>query len=254
MKAFGYCRVSSVGQAEEGVSMDGQRAKIAAWCAATDAELVEVFQDAGISGGKTTNRPGLQAALAAVCQGKGKGKGNVLVVYSLSRMARSTRDALAISERLRKAGADLASITERIDTTSAAGKMIFRMLAVMAEFERDVAGERTKMAAAFKRSKGEAWAHAPFGQAKDDAGKLVDDAGELVAIAEVVRLRAAGKTIRAVVAAMNAGPLKSRGGGRWHIRNVQRILGRVAGRSAAAPASPPGAGPITDELDQISSH
>ena len=235
MKAYGYCRVSSVGQAEEGVSMDAQRAKIAAWCAGNDADLVDVFQDAGISGGKTTNRPGLQAALAAVC----KGKGNVLVVYSLSRMARSTKDAITISERLRKAGADLASITERIDTTSAAGKMVFRMLAVMAEFERDLASERTKMAAAHKRSKSEGWAHAPFGQAKDNAGKLVDDDGEQAAIAEVLRLRASGKSIRAVVDAMNAGPYQSRGGGRWHIANVQRVLGRAAGRSAETQASFP---------------
>ena len=65
MRVFGYCRVSTSGQAIDGVSLDAQRAKILAWCAVNDAELVDVFVDAGLSGGKATNRPALQAALDA---------------------------------------------------------------------------------------------------------------------------------------------------------------------------------------------
>jgi DNA invertase Pin-like site-specific DNA recombinase len=68
--------------------------------------------------------------LAAACERKA-----ALIVYSLSRLARSTKDAIAISERLAKNGADLVSLSERIDTTTAAGKIVFRMLAVLAEFE-----------------------------------------------------------------------------------------------------------------------
>lgn len=224
MKAYGYCRVSSVGQAVEGVSLDAQRARIEAWCLANGAELADVFVDAGISGGRADNRPGLQAALAAVC----KAKGSVLVVYSLSRMARSTKDTITIAERLQKAGANLASLSEKIDTTSAAGKMIFRLLAVLAEFERDLASERTKLAAAHKRSKGEAWAVAPFGKTKDDDGKLVDDQAEQKAVAEVVRLRSEGRSIRAIVETMNAAGWTTREGGRFHIATVQRILKRQA--------------------------
>src|SRR6266540_4221445 len=152
ISAFGYTRVSSEGQATEGVSLDAQRARIAAWCAANDAELIDTFVDAGISGGRADNRPGLQRALDAVC----RGKGHVLVVYSLSRMARSTKDTISISEHLHKSGANLVSLSEKIDTTSAAGKMVFRLLAVLAEFERDLASERTKLAAAYKRARGEA--------------------------------------------------------------------------------------------------
>lgn len=224
MRAYGYCRVSSVGQAVDGVSLDAQRAKIAAWCTANDAELVQVYVDAGLSGGRADNRPGLQEALHAVCQGKG----NALVVYSLSRMARSTKDTIVIAERLHKAHANLVSLSERIDTTSAAGRMVFRMLAVFAEFERDLASERTKLAAAYKRARGEGWAHAPYGQTKDDAGKLVDDQAEQEVVAEVLRLRGEGRSIRAIVECMNAGGYQARGGGRFHIASVQRILGRHA--------------------------
>ena len=50
MKAVGYIRVSTQGQAEEGVSLDAQKAKIEAWCMANDYELTAIYEDAGISG------------------------------------------------------------------------------------------------------------------------------------------------------------------------------------------------------------
>jgi len=141
MKAIGYIRVSTAGQVEDGVSLDAQRAKLEAWAGLNGYELTAVFEDAGISGSKASNRPGLQGAIEAACSDKA-----ALVVYSLSRLARSTRDALSISEKLDKAGADLVSLSEKIDTTSAAGKMVFRMMAVLAEFERDQISERTSTA------------------------------------------------------------------------------------------------------------
>ena len=156
-KAIGYIRVSTQGQADEGVSLAAQRAKIEAWCSLNDAELVAVFEDAGISGASMNGREGLHAALKATT------KGMALVTYSISRLARSTRDMLEIAERLDAKGADLVSMTEKIDTTTAAGRMVFKMLAVLADFERDQIGERTKMALAHKKAKGEVkqqWAKA----------------------------------------------------------------------------------------------
>jgi len=139
--AIGYIRVSTEGQAQNGVSLDAQRDRIQAWSSSNGYELAAVHVDEGISGGKLTNRPAAQKAIAEACRRKA-----ALVVYSLSRLARSTRDAIDISEKLHKAGADLVSLSEAIDTTSAAGKMVFRMLAVLAEFERDLVSERTTMA------------------------------------------------------------------------------------------------------------
>jgi len=137
-KAVGYIRVSTAGQANEGVSLDAQGARIRAWCEANGYALTRILSDAGVSGKRADKRARLQAALSDACKLRG-----ALVVYSLSRLARSTKDAIGIAERLDKAGADLVSLTERIDTTTAAGKMVFRMRAVLAEFERDLVSERT---------------------------------------------------------------------------------------------------------------
>ena len=80
--ATAYIRVSTVDQANEGVSLEAQQAKIRAWCELNDYTLVGVFVDAGISGKRADNRPELQNALDA-CK-----KGGALIVYSLSRLAK----------------------------------------------------------------------------------------------------------------------------------------------------------------------
>ena len=112
-QAIGYIRVSTEQQANEGVSLEAQKAKIAAWCVTNGYELVNVFVDAGISGKSMDKRPGLQDAM------KSLKKGMALVSYSLSRLARSSKDALSIGETVAKRKADMVSLSEQIDTTTA---------------------------------------------------------------------------------------------------------------------------------------
>lgn len=238
MIATGYIRVSTEGQAIEGVSLDAQRSRITAWAAAAGAELLDIRVDAGISGGKAENRPGLQRALEMVCAvhpfaGPSPARGGeeqprVLVVYSLSRLARSTRDAIAISERLEKAGADLVSLSEKIDTTSAAGKMIFRMLAVLAEFERDQISERTAAALQHMKAQGKRVGGVPYGY--DPAGPegefLRPNAVEQGGLALMRGLRATGKSFRAIAAAMDENGYATKHGGKWTAEAVRGILKR----------------------------
>ena len=221
MKAIGYIRVSTERQADEGVSLEAQKARIQSWCNANDCELIEVFVDAGISGKSMDKRPGLQQALAAT------GKGMALVVYSLSRLARSTKDTLSISERLDKAGADLVSLSEKIDTTGAAGKMMFRMLAVLAEFERDVISERTTMALAHKKAAGEKYAPVPFGYSELD-GRLIAVESEALVVAEIMQQRSQGQTLQAIATDLNGRGITGKQGGKWHPSTVKCILQRQA--------------------------
>lgn len=225
MKAIGYVRVSTEGQATDGVSMDAQRAKIAAWATVNDAELVDVLEDAGFSGKRADNRDGLQAALDAACREKA-----VLVVYSLSRLSRSTRDTLAIADRIDKAGADLVSLSEKIDTTTAAGKMVFRMLAVLNEFERDQISERTRFALAYKRSIGEkTGGDVPFGyRLSEDGRTLAPDAGEQEAVRLILSLRDKGLSLRAIAARLNAEGYRTKAGRDWSAVQVTRVLRRAA--------------------------
>ena len=99
-KAIGYIRVSTQQQAEEGVSLEAQRTRIEAWCVANDYELTNVYCDSGISGIKS-DRPELLAALEQTT------KDTALICYSLSRLTRSTKDMLQLSEELNRKGANL---------------------------------------------------------------------------------------------------------------------------------------------------
>lgn len=224
-KAIGYIRVSTERQAQEGVSLAAQVSKIQAWAAGNGFELLGVHEDAGISGGKTTNRPGLQAAISEACR-----HGAALVVYSLSRLARSTKDAISISEQLEKGGADLVSLSERIDTTTAAGKMVFRMLAVLAEFERDQISERTSAALAHLKAEGKRVGTVPFGyDLAQDGHSLVPNEREQEVIAVMRSLRARGMSYRRMAEELELLRIPTKNGGdRWHFRTVRLIMAREA--------------------------
>ncbi len=223
--AIGYLRVSTEGQATEGISLVAQRAKIEAWCQVNDIELSGIYVDAGVSGKRADNRPQLQTALEEVCRTRG-----VLVVYSLSRLARSTKDTIQIAERLGKASCDLVSLSEKIDTTSAAGKMIFQMLAVLAEFERNQISERTRAVLQHKRSQGRRVGQIPFGYTlADDGESLIQNESEQRVIALLDQLRSDGLSYSRIAAELNqrAVPTKEEGG-RWGATTVMRILKRMA--------------------------
>ena len=210
------------------MSLDAQRARILAWC---DAQGIaagdrEIHADEGLSGKRADNRPGLQSALDSACAAPG-----ALVVYSLSRVARSVRDTLAIAERLEASGSDLVSLSEQLDTTTAAGKMLFRLLAVLAEFERDLISERTRGGLAFKRSTGARVGSIPRGFRVIDDGRrsrkklpvaLAVDDGEQADLATIRELHKAGVGSRAI-----ARVLAAAGGTRlWPESTIRRILKR----------------------------
>jgi DNA invertase Pin-like site-specific DNA recombinase len=218
-QAIGYVRVSTEGQVHEGISLEAQEARIRAWAIANDYTVTAIHSDAGISGGRADNRPGLQRAIAEA------GQGVALVVYSLSRLARSTKDAIAISEALAKRGADLVSLTERIDTTTASGKMVFRMMAVLAEFERDQISERTKTALAFKKSQSKRVGTVPFGHdLAPDGETLVKNPAEQEAICLILELRKNGLSLRKIKAELEAHGFKTKQARTWSPKVVRSIL------------------------------
>ena len=223
MKAISYCRVSTVGQGEDGISLDLQQTRIAAWCVANDYEQEAVFVET-MSGGKASNRPELQKAIALACRSKG-----VLVVYSLSRLARSVKDTLSIAEQLERASCNLASITERIDTVSALGKMVFRLLSTLNEFERDQLSERTSSAMAHLRSSGKRISsRLPLGwDLSPDGETLVPNPAEQQTVATICTLRQQGKSMAAIALELDAARIPTKmGRAKWNGASIRSILQR----------------------------
>lgn len=98
--------------------------------------------------GKSADRPELGHCLKALRSG------DTLVVWRLDRLGRSLPDLVGIVSSLEREGVAFESITERIETTSAAGKLIFHVFAALAEFERNLIRERTRAGLAAARARG----------------------------------------------------------------------------------------------------
>jgi DNA invertase Pin-like site-specific DNA recombinase len=220
-KAIGYVRVSTLDQAMEGVSLDAQRAKIQAYCQLHGLELVGIYADEGLSGKRADNRPGLQQSLAAVCKERA-----VLVVYSLSRLARSTRDCINIAERIEKCGADVASITEKLDTTSSMGRFFFTLMAALGQLERDQISERTSLAMAhLRRSGARISRHIPFGFDYDiKSEKLTANTREAQTLECMRGAREAGKSYQTIADELNEGRVAPKVGRMWYASSVRAVL------------------------------
>ncbi len=124
MAVIGYMRCSTDKQ-----SLDMQIEAL------TKAGCTEFFKDFAISGG-STSRPGLDACMASLKAG------DVLVVYKLDRLGRSLRHVTDLSDYFEKHGIHFQSLTEGFDTTKPAGKLLFHVIAALAEFERSLITER----------------------------------------------------------------------------------------------------------------
>lgn len=234
VKGVGYMRVSTDVQGERGVSLTVQKERIERWAQMEGYELDDVPIYFDVYTGTKRERPGLVKAVKAACEHRVP-----LVVYSLSRLARSTRDCLDLCEELQTWGAELVSLTEHIDTTTAMGRTFFRLCAVFAEMERDLISERTKAALASKKASGErvsgrppfGFKHKPY---KDRHGqtkyRVVEDEKEQDVIETIMDLREEGENITGIVDYLTGDdpkhPVYQPRAEKWHWRTIRDIIAR----------------------------
>ena len=226
-RVVGYVRVSTEQQAGEGVSLEAQRTKLAAYAVALDLELVDVFEDAGFSA-KTLQRPRLAAVLELLDAGGAEG----LVVTKLDRLTRSVRDLGDLVDRYFAARCSLLSVSDAIDTRTAAGRLVLHVLAAVSQWEREATAERTRDALSQLRANGVVLGGEAFGWKRsdrtDDEGRRVREnlADEIRTADRITELRAEGRTIPEIVTILEAEGRATKRGGRWHATTVQRILRR----------------------------
>lgn len=230
-----YVRVSTARQAAEGLSLDAQRERLAAYCALRGLEVVDVVIEPGESAGKPlAARPGGRKVLALV---KRKAV-DAVVVLKLDRAFRNTIDALQTIDAWDKAGvgfhvADMNGSS--IDTSGAMGRMMLTMLAGFAEFERNLTAERTTAALAHKARSGSMrlGKDAPFGY-RYEGEALAEIPEEQAAIVRARVLRQTGMTLAGIAAELRAHGHRNRAGNRFAPSQVQRMLtGSVRQQHAA---------------------
>jgi DNA invertase Pin-like site-specific DNA recombinase len=141
-----YLRVSTSKQ-----ETSNQRRELEAVAARSGWEVVKVYEDAGISGAKGRDRrPGLDAMMKAV----NAKEFDMVAAWSVDRLGRSLIDLLSILQGLHEKGIGLFLHQQGLDTTTSAGKAMFQMLGVFAEFERGIIRDRVNAGLARARANG----------------------------------------------------------------------------------------------------
>jgi DNA invertase Pin-like site-specific DNA recombinase len=155
---LGYARVSTGDQDVAGQTMRLEQ-----------AGAIRVFTD--VRSGKSMDRPGLTELLAYAR------KGNTLAVVRLDRLGRSLTELLSVVEQLKTRGVALLSLEEKIDTSSAAGELVFHVFGTIAHFERRLIAERTKDGIAAARARGKRPGRQPIDTDKVQAALKLVEAG-----------------------------------------------------------------------------
>jgi site-specific DNA recombinase len=186
IKAAIYCRVSSEDQARhDKVSLASQREKCETYLTLQGWEPGGVYEDAGVSGAKSS-RPALDLMLEAARQGRIQR----VVFWKLDRLARNLRHLLNISAELESLGVGIVSVNDGFDTGTSAGRLYRSILGAVAEFERELIGERTTIGKLGRAKQGK-WVsgQAPYGYDVDlAAGALVVNEDEAETVRRIFRL------------------------------------------------------------------
>lgn len=219
-KAFIYSRCSTIHQTQNGLdslTIDAQIEKCKSYADFMDLEVANIYSDVAISGKK--QRDNFNECVEQVIKNKG-----TLIIYSLSRASRKTKDLIELSEKLNKHGCQIVSISEKIDTSSAIGKYFFTTLSALAQLEADQVSERTKNSLNHKKQNGLVYSNnTSFGYKKQN-GKVIKCDHEQKIITLVKDLRSTGKKQREIVELINEKGYRNRKNGKFNITQIQRML------------------------------
>jgi site-specific DNA recombinase len=187
MLTVAYCRVSTEEQATDGFSIEGQGDRLRAYADLHELGPVTIITDPGLSG-KNLDRPGLQQLLSMVEDGH---VAHVLI-WRLDRLSRNLGDLIDLADTFGKADVALHSFTEKIDLSSATGRMFYNILGSFAQFYREQLAENVRLGMQQAGRQGRWTNHAPTGYDLVD-GVLVPN-GDAETVQRIYRLRSQGSS------------------------------------------------------------
>lgn len=171
IKIIGYVRVSSRKQLE-GYSIAEQKRRIKKYCEFSfENYKLDIVADEGKSA-RSLNRSGMKKIIKEIA----KEDIDMIIILKLDRLCRNLFDLLILMQELEKQNISLVSINEKIDTSSAVGKLFVHILGALVQFESDITAERTSIGLTGKCENGEyPFSKAYFGYIIDEDNKLVAD-------------------------------------------------------------------------------
>jgi site-specific DNA recombinase len=221
-RAAAYTRVSTGRQAEKGLSLDAQRQRVEEHAHRQGWELVDVYEERGISGRKA-NRPALDRMLAE------RDRFDRLIVPKLDRLGRSATNVYATIKQLNDAGIRLVCLDPNIDTTTREGRFLLNALVGVGEMESDLNSERVRETAEARVARGRDYgSRRPlYGYRRGPDGVLVPVPAQAAIVQRVFTEYVAGAAQREIERGLIADGIPSATGGMWRLGTVSRMLRRV---------------------------
>jgi DNA invertase Pin-like site-specific DNA recombinase len=216
MNIYGYTRVSTTRQSDEGLSIEAQDERVRGYASGMlQTDITNVFNERGVSASIPFHKRPMGQELLATVQ-----PGDVIVALRLDRVFRSALDCLRMVEELRERKVKLCLVDMGDVTENGFARVFMTIAASFAELEKEKIRERTLEVHAYRRSLGKHVAgRVPFGYTMRKDGFLVEDLAQQKALKRMRKLRVAGKSYRAIRA-----DLCTRFGLTLSAFGIQRIL------------------------------
>lgn len=204
MRAIGYMRVSTDEQGDSRAGLEAQEAIIRAEVERRGWELIGLRSD--VASGKSMRK---RDSLGETLRDLASGRADTLVVAKLDRLSRSVLDFAGIMQTAAAEGWGLAVLDLGVDTTTTNGKLIANIMIALAEWERELIGDRTRDALRAVRARG------------THVGRKSGVDAETMRLIRI--LRDSGKSYAEVARALNAEAVPTGQRGRWHAATVRRL-------------------------------
>lgn len=166
-----YVRVSTTEQAQQGFSLDAQQESLENYAKAIGYDIYKIYRDEGKSAKNIQQRP----EMVQMLKDAEKRKFSAIFIHKLDRFSRSLKDLILTIDKLKELGIDFVSLQDKIETTSASGKLMFHIISAFAEFERNIIGDRTKFGMQRKAKEGGFITKAPKGYKIIDKQLIPDE-------------------------------------------------------------------------------
>ena len=219
MKVLGYVRVSSEMQKRKGNSIDLQNKKINEYCLLNDFDLIDVYEDDGISGMSIDKRDGYKGMLDYMKENSVDG----IVVWSLSRLGRRMKDVVEFMDYLKVNGIKFWSIKENLSNDDKIGSLIMNILSSINEFEVEVIRERIRDVKRNKKENGEVYGRMMYGFDNVN-GKMVENKDEKRVISRIKNFRSRKWSWRKISNRLNDEEIKSKEGKIWYDGSVYNMM------------------------------
>jgi len=222
-KCYGYVRVSTDYQVVDGLSLEFQEKEIQEYAKGHKLQLIKIYIDKGKSGRKIKGRKELEEVLEIMK------KGDILLIYTLSRLARNSRECKNILHELSEKGCSFVSIKQNLETVTPMGKAMVGITAIFDELESDIISERVKDGMKMKKEKGEFYGRISYGW-KLSNGKgsdLIEDSEQQGVIRKIKEMKIERQTVTSIIKYLEDNKIQPpKASVKWHTSTIYGIINR----------------------------